>query len=258
MVSEPPEDEQASRNLRQRPLPAESSSAQQQPLCARRVTRSTSTAEKMFSIPSSTKGKPVKGKSSPEKGRKTVSFENPAPPKKPRISSKAEEGTGVVAMLAELISLNNVILAKNDEYVKAIEKRHDLEMKYTESLVSLREKDRVIAQLKQELKDWKAKQFVDNLLHFESDDEETPDNQFHVPEKTEPTNTCEYRAKFKEKSTHRSFNKHNMPGHNVIVPQQRNLIDCGLYLLQYAENLFKVTFICLLYKEMWSKFQNHS
>ncbi|GAB0091683.1 hypothetical protein DMENIID0001_065400 [Sergentomyia squamirostris] len=49
--------------------------------------------------------------------------------------------------------------------------------------------------------------------------------------------TCEYKAKILETSTH-SFNKDNMPGHNVKVPQQNNFTDCGLYLLQYVEEFF--------------------
>ncbi|GAB0091221.1 hypothetical protein DMENIID0001_060350 [Sergentomyia squamirostris] len=51
--------------------------------------------------------------------------------------------------------------------------------------------------------------------------------------------TCEYKAKISETSTH-SFNKDNMPGHNVKVPQQNNFTDCGLYLLQYVEAFFSM------------------
>lgn len=50
--------------------------------------------------------------------------------------------------------------------------------------------------------------------------------------------TCEYKAKIKEDSAH-VFNKFNMPGHCVKVPQQNNFTDCGLYLLQYVEKFFK-------------------
>ncbi|XP_037905145.1 protein split ends isoform X3 [Hermetia illucens] len=50
--------------------------------------------------------------------------------------------------------------------------------------------------------------------------------------------TCEYRAKIKEDTTH-VFNKFNMPGHCVKVPQQNNFTDCGLYVLQYVEQFFK-------------------
>ncbi|XP_017052211.1 ubiquitin-like-specific protease 1C [Drosophila ficusphila] len=49
--------------------------------------------------------------------------------------------------------------------------------------------------------------------------------------------TCEYRAK-KPNAEPRVFNKINMPGHRVKVPQQENLTDCGLYLLQYVEQFF--------------------
>uniref|UniRef100_A0A1A9WDN1 Ubiquitin-like protease family profile domain-containing protein n=1 Tax=Glossina brevipalpis TaxID=37001 RepID=A0A1A9WDN1_9MUSC len=36
-----------------------------------------------------------------------------------------------------------------------------------------------------------------------------------------------------------SFNKYNMLGHHVKVPQQNNSTDCGLYVLQYVEQFFK-------------------
>ncbi|XP_017010995.2 sentrin-specific protease 6 [Drosophila takahashii] len=49
--------------------------------------------------------------------------------------------------------------------------------------------------------------------------------------------TCEYRAKNPDGQAH-VFNKDNMPGHRVEVPQQENLTDCGLYLLQYVEHFF--------------------
>ncbi|XP_036335926.1 uncharacterized protein LOC118746207 [Rhagoletis pomonella] len=50
--------------------------------------------------------------------------------------------------------------------------------------------------------------------------------------------TCEYRAKMPDVTPH-IFNKDNMPGHGVKVPQQNNFTDCGLYLLQYVEQFFK-------------------
>ncbi|XP_011202463.2 uncharacterized protein LOC105225617 isoform X1 [Bactrocera dorsalis] len=50
--------------------------------------------------------------------------------------------------------------------------------------------------------------------------------------------TCEYRAKMSDVTPH-VFNKDNMPGHCVKVPQQNNFTDCGLYLLQYVEHFFK-------------------
>lgn len=53
--------------------------------------------------------------------------------------------------------------------------------------------------------------------------------------------TCEYKAKMPGKPT-KVFNKHNMPGHCVKVPQQNNYTDCGLYLLQYVEHFFLVGF----------------
>uniref|UniRef100_A0A1B0DIK7 Ubiquitin-like protease family profile domain-containing protein n=2 Tax=Phlebotomus papatasi TaxID=29031 RepID=A0A1B0DIK7_PHLPP len=49
--------------------------------------------------------------------------------------------------------------------------------------------------------------------------------------------TCEYKAKICPTSNH-TFNKDNMPGHSVKVPQQNNFTDCGLYLLQYVQEFF--------------------
>ncbi|XP_065361584.1 uncharacterized protein velo isoform X3 [Calliphora vicina] len=50
--------------------------------------------------------------------------------------------------------------------------------------------------------------------------------------------TCEYKIKMTGAPLH-TFNKDNMPGHCVKVPQQNNFTDCGLYLLQYVEQFFK-------------------
>lgn len=50
--------------------------------------------------------------------------------------------------------------------------------------------------------------------------------------------TCEYRTKF---GIDREFNRQNMPEYEVDVPQQDNVYDSGLYLLQYAESFFKVS-----------------
>ncbi|XP_034480938.1 sentrin-specific protease 6 isoform X3 [Drosophila innubila] len=50
--------------------------------------------------------------------------------------------------------------------------------------------------------------------------------------------TCEYKIKKPDAQAH-IFNKDNMPGHCVKVPQQNNFTDCGLYLLQYVEQFFK-------------------
>lgn len=49
--------------------------------------------------------------------------------------------------------------------------------------------------------------------------------------------TCEYKCKMPTKPA-KVFNKNNMPGHCVKVPQQNNFTDCGLYLLQYVEHFF--------------------
>lgn len=38
----------------------------------------------------------------------------------------------------------------------------------------------------------------------------------------------------------RAFNKDSMPNYSVKIPQQHNFTDCGLYLLQYVEQFFKV------------------
>lgn len=50
--------------------------------------------------------------------------------------------------------------------------------------------------------------------------------------------TCEYKVKMPEAAAH-IFNKDNMPGNCVKVPQQNNFTDCGLFLLQYVEQFFK-------------------
>lgn len=38
------------------------------------------------------------------------------------------------------------------------------------------------------------------------------------------------------------FDGKNMPGHNVRVPHQPNISDCGLFLLQNVEQFFKVNY----------------
>lgn len=50
--------------------------------------------------------------------------------------------------------------------------------------------------------------------------------------------TSEIGGKFKES---RTFNGNNMPAYIVEVPQQNNMYDSGLYLLQYVENFFQVS-----------------
>lgn len=40
----------------------------------------------------------------------------------------------------------------------------------------------------------------------------------------------------------KEFSEDNMKGHLVHVPQQSNYTDCGLYLLQYVESFFAVSF----------------
>lgn len=59
--------------------------------------------------------------------------------------------------------------------------------------------------------------------------------------------TCEYRAKIKGGADH-TFNRFNIMGHNVKVPQQTNFTDCGLYLLQYVESFFTV---CLSFDKIF-------
>lgn len=51
--------------------------------------------------------------------------------------------------------------------------------------------------------------------------------------------TCEYRTKIKLPADHQ-YDKTNLPGSTVKVPQQTNFTDCGLYLLQYVEHFFTV------------------
>lgn len=55
--------------------------------------------------------------------------------------------------------------------------------------------------------------------------------------------TCEYKVKVNEPSDY-TFNKDNIRACNVKVPQQTNFTDCGLYLLQYVEQFFKVSRHC--------------
>lgn len=52
--------------------------------------------------------------------------------------------------------------------------------------------------------------------------------------------TCEYRAKVKGGADF-VYNRFNIQGHSVKVPQQTNFTDCGLYLLQYVESFFTVS-----------------
>lgn len=41
-------------------------------------------------------------------------------------------------------------------------------------------------------------------------------------------------------SQNKIFNKDNIKGSCPKIPQQNNFTDCGLYLLQYVEQFFKV------------------
>lgn len=50
--------------------------------------------------------------------------------------------------------------------------------------------------------------------------------------------SCEYKEKFPNLPV-KQFNKNNMFGNCVKVPQQNNFTDCGLFLLQYVEEFFK-------------------
>ncbi|KAJ8890436.1 hypothetical protein PR048_009945 [Dryococelus australis] len=51
------------------------------------------------------------------------------------------------------------------------------------------------------------------------------------------------RVEFKVKEgREREFSKDTMKGACPKVPQQTNFTDCGLYVLQFAEAFFKVTF----------------
>lgn len=51
--------------------------------------------------------------------------------------------------------------------------------------------------------------------------------------------TCEYAARRAEKAPEKVFDKNQMPGHNAKVPQQNNFTDCGLFVLQYVEEMIK-------------------
>lgn len=46
-----------------------------------------------------------------------------------------------------------------------------------------------------------------------------------------------------KKGSKRSFSKDVMKGSNPKVPQQNNFSDCGVYVLQYVESFFEVSFI---------------
>lgn len=48
--------------------------------------------------------------------------------------------------------------------------------------------------------------------------------------------SCEHQSKFGTTD----FDKYSIKGHCVKVPQQDNLTDCGLFVLQYVEHFFKV------------------
>lgn len=50
---------------------------------------------------------------------------------------------------------------------------------------------------------------------------------------------CEYKHKM-HTGLDVNFDAQSMPGHKVRVPQQTNFSDCGLFMLQYIEQFFKV------------------
>lgn len=50
--------------------------------------------------------------------------------------------------------------------------------------------------------------------------------------------SCEYAAKKPDGAEEEKvFDRHLMPGHNAMVPQQNNFTDCGLFVLQYVEEM---------------------
>lgn len=50
--------------------------------------------------------------------------------------------------------------------------------------------------------------------------------------------TCEYAARRPDGAEEEKvFDPHLMPGHNARVPQQNNFTDCGLFVLQYVEEM---------------------
>lgn len=54
--------------------------------------------------------------------------------------------------------------------------------------------------------------------------------------------TCEFAARKASPETPKSgktFDKDQMPGHNAKVPQQNNFTDCGLFVLQYVEEMIR-------------------
>lgn len=53
-----------------------------------------------------------------------------------------------------------------------------------------------------------------------------------------------------KKGSKRSFSKDVMKGSNPKVPQQNNFSDCGVYVLQYVESFFEVSFIFVISGEI--------
>lgn len=53
-----------------------------------------------------------------------------------------------------------------------------------------------------------------------------------------------------KKGSKRSFSKDVMRGSNPKVPQQNNFSDCGVYILQYVESFFEVSFQFIVFSEI--------
>lgn len=51
--------------------------------------------------------------------------------------------------------------------------------------------------------------------------------------------TCEYANRKAEKAPERIYDKDSIKGHNAKVPQQNNFTDCGLFVLQYVEEMIR-------------------
>lgn len=58
--------------------------------------------------------------------------------------------------------------------------------------------------------------------------------------------TCEHKAKL---GIEKVYNKDVVKGACPKVPQQTNFTDCGLYLLQYVEQFFKVRKLLFVFKK---------
>lgn len=62
--------------------------------------------------------------------------------------------------------------------------------------------------------------------------------------------------KVKHKGATRDFTKNCVKGTVPKVPQQTNFTDCGLYVLQYVEEFFRVTFFMFFFNQLQNTILN--